>query len=143
MKLNPNKTASRRKMRKAHFSATSHERRIRMSSPLDKELQRKYRVKSIPVRKDDEVKVMRGKHKDVAGKVTAVYRKKYVIHIDRVVRDKANGQQIPIGLDASKVVITKLKLDKSRKAILQRKDKAGDKKGGSSQMNVDNLAGVD
>ena len=142
MKLNANKTSSRRKMRKAHFGATSHERRIRMSSPLDKELQRKYRVKSIPVRKDDEVKVMRGKHKDVAGKVTAVYRKKYVIHIDRCMRDKANGQQIPIGLDASKVMITKLKLDKSRKAILQRKDKAGDKKGGA-QMNVDNLAGVD
>ena len=81
MKLNPNKTASRRKMRKAHFGATSHERRIRMSSPLDKELQRKYRVKSIPVRKDDEVKVTRGKHKDVAGVVKAVYRKKYVIHI--------------------------------------------------------------
>jgi large subunit ribosomal protein L26e len=143
MKLNPNKTSSRRKMRKAHFGATSHERRIRMSSPLDKELQRKYRVKSIPVRKDDEVKVTRGKHKDVAGVVKAVYRKKYVIHIDRVQRDKANGQQIPIGIDASKVVITKLKMDKSRKNILQRKDKAGDKKGGSSEMNVDNLAGVD
>ncbi len=72
-----------------------------------------------------------------------VYRKKYVIHIERLIRDKANSQQVPIGIDASKVVITKLKLDKDRKALLERKDRS--KKGsmpGLADSEV-NMAGVD
>ncbi|RYH04919.1 hypothetical protein EON65_46125 [archaeon] len=43
-KLNVNKTASRRKQRKAHFSATSVERRVRMSSGLSKELFQRHHV---------------------------------------------------------------------------------------------------
>ena len=35
---------------------------------------------------------MRGSFKDREGKVTAVYRKKWAVHIEKVVRDKANGQ---------------------------------------------------
>lgn len=45
----------------------------------------------MPIRKDDEVMVVRGLFKNREGKVTAVYRKKYVIHIDRITREKANG----------------------------------------------------
>lgn len=56
--------------------------------------------------------------------MTTVYRKKFVINVERVVREKANGQSVPIGIDASKVVITKLKLDKDRKKILERKNRA-------------------
>ena len=57
MKLNTNKTSSRRKCRKAHFSAPSHIRRTYMSAPLSKELKAKYGVRSMPIRKDDEVMV--------------------------------------------------------------------------------------
>ena len=74
----------------------------------------------MPIRKDDEVQVVRGDHKDRDGKVTSVYRLKYVIHIDKLTRDKASGQSIPIGIHPSKVVITKLKLDKDRENILER-----------------------
>lgn len=75
----------------------------------------------MPVRKDDEVKVMRGQFKGQEGKVMSVQRKKYVLHVERCTRDKSNGQQIHVGIDASNVMITSLKLDKSRKAILGRK----------------------
>lgn len=57
MKLNKLVTSSRRKQRKRHFNAPSHQRRIIMSSPLSKELRQKYGVRSIPIRKDDEVQV--------------------------------------------------------------------------------------
>lgn len=57
MKLNKFKTSSRRKMRKAHFTAPSHERRRIMSAPLSKDLRQKYNVRSMPIRKDDEVQV--------------------------------------------------------------------------------------
>ena len=97
----------------------------------------------MPVVRDDEVKVMRGKFKGQEGRVTNVYRRKYVIHVERCTRDKANGQSVPIGLDASKVMITKLKLDKSRKAILEKKNRTKNAQGGKSFADADNLAGVE
>ena len=48
-------TISRRKQRKAHFTAPSSVRRVIMSAPLSKELRAKYNVRSLPLRKDDEV----------------------------------------------------------------------------------------
>jgi large subunit ribosomal protein L26e len=120
MKFSKNISASRRKSRRAHFTAPSSERRTIMSAPLSKELREKYNVRSMPIRKDDEVTIVRGSNKDREGKVTTVYRLKYVIHIDKVTRDKASGQSVPIGIHPSKVVITKLKLDKDREAILER-----------------------
>ena len=43
-----------------------------------------------------------------------MYRKKWVIHVDRVQRDKSNGSSAPIGIHPSNVVITTIKLDKDR-----------------------------
>jgi len=63
---------------------------------------------------------VRGSNKEKEGKVTSVYRLKYVIHVERVTREKASGQSVPIGIHPSNVVITKLKLDKDREAILER-----------------------
>ena len=77
-------------------------------------------VRSIPIRKDDEVLVVRGSNKGREGKVTSVYRLKYLIHIERVSREKSNGQSVPIGIHPSKVVISKLKMDKDRESILER-----------------------
>jgi large subunit ribosomal protein L26e len=102
-------------------------------------------VNAVPVRKDDEVRVLRGEFKGKEGKVTEVYRKKYVIHVERCTRDKANGQTIHVGINASNVEITKIKMDKGRKAILDRKNrqKIGQSKGDVTSSLHDNLAGVD
>ena len=51
-------------------------------------------VRSMPVRKDDEVTVVRGTFKGREGKVVQVWRKKYVIHIERITREKANGATV-------------------------------------------------
>ncbi|TAQ89352.1 hypothetical protein B7494_g2319 [Chlorociboria aeruginascens] len=135
-KINSALHSSRRKSRKAHFDAPSSVRRTIMSAPLSKELREKYnvftfilsyvphiyiqQVRSIPIRKDDEVMVVRGSNKGRDGKITSVYRLKYVVHIERVVKEKSSGQSVPIGIHPSKVVITKLKLDKDRENILER-----------------------
>ena len=96
-----------------------------MSAPLSKDLRQKYSTRSIPIRKDDEVIVNRGHFKgQQAGKVIQVfllflevhviccqliylflkvYRKKWVIHVDRVTREKANGASVYIGIHPSKV----------------------------------------
>merc|ERR1712094_27459 len=122
MKFNPAVASSRRKARKAHFTAPSSVRRKIMSAHLNKDLSSKYHVKSMPIRKDDEVIVVRGSHRGREGKVIQVYRKKYVIHIERVTREKSNGSTVNVGIHPSNVTITKLKLDKDRRAILERKD---------------------
>ncbi len=77
-------------------------------------------VRAIPIRKDDEVVVVRGSHKGREGKITSVYRLKYVVHVERLSREKSNGQSVPVGIAPSKCVITKLKLDKDRESILER-----------------------
>ena len=57
-------------------------------------------------------------------------------------RDKINGQPVAVGISASNVVITKLKLDKSRKQILERKNRSLDDKTMKSDVDM-NMAGVD
>jgi large subunit ribosomal protein L26e len=57
MKRNQFVSSSRRKARKRYFTAPSHIRRRLMSAPLNKELRRRYNVRSLPIRKDDEVAV--------------------------------------------------------------------------------------
>ncbi|KAH7658406.1 Ribosomal protein L26/L24 eukaryotic/archaeal protein [Dioscorea alata] len=144
MKFNPRVSSSRRKCRKAHFTAPSSVRRVLMSAPLSIDLRNKYSVRSIPIRKDDEVQVVRGTYKGREGKVVQVYRRRWVIHVERITREKVTGSTVNVGLDPSKVVITKLKLDKDRKALIERKarGRAADKaKGKFSAEDVAAAAG--
>ena len=129
MKYNKNVSSARRKQRKAHFSAPSHERRIRMSAMLSKELRAKHGIRSAPIRRDDEVTVVRGTHANRDGKVVRVHRTKYAIHIDKITRDKINGQSVTVAIHPSNVVITKLKDDSNRNKLLTRRAAAKGKDG--------------
>merc|ERR1711862_532708 len=117
-------SSSSRKARKNYFTAPSHIRQKLMSAPLAKELRTKHNVRAMPIRRDDEVTVVRGHYKGRDGKVVQFYRKKWVIHIELVTRDKVNGQTVPVGIHPSKVMITKLKLDKDRRAKLEAKNRS-------------------
>lgn len=114
-------SSDRRKARKAYFTASSSERRVLLSAPLSKELRAQYGVKALPIRRDDEVLVTRGSKKGQEGKVSSVYRLKFSILVDKVTKEKSNGASVPIALHPSKVVITKLHLDKDRKNLIQRR----------------------
>jgi len=124
----------------AHFSAPSNVRRKLMSASLSGDLRKKLGVRSMPIRKDDEVTVVRGTFKGREGKVVEVYRKKWVIHIERLIREKANGASVPVGIDPSKVVINKLKMDKDRKSLIERK-RAG--KGEKGKFTEEEVAAMD
>lgn len=66
--------------------------------------------------------MVRGHYKgQQISKVVQVYRRKYVICIER---EKANGMTVHVGIHPRKVVINRLKLDKVRKKILLRKAKS-------------------
>merc|ERR1712113_384557 len=114
MKTHTSVSSQRRKSRKAHFTAPSNIRRRMMSCLLSKELRTKYDCRSVPVRKGDTVAIKRGSVEDG-------------------VRDKKNGSQVPIPIQASNCEITALKLDKSRKELLKRRNKSA-KASGADQM---------
>ena len=89
-------SSSRRKNRKRHYTAPSHVRQWKMGVRLSKALCREYGVPrlSIPIHKDDVVRVMTGKFKDEPpSKVVRVHRKKYRLFIENIQREKANGMR--------------------------------------------------
>jgi large subunit ribosomal protein L26e len=134
MKYDPSVSSSSRKQRKAYFTADSTTKRKLMSSHLSKELREKYNVRAIPVKKGDEVTISRGKFKGRSGAVVAVYRLKNVVHVERITREKANKQPVPVGLAASNLIITKLKVDAFRKKILDKKAAGRSKSNSMAQV---------
>jgi large subunit ribosomal protein L26e len=107
-----------------------------MSCQLSKELRTKYDCRSLPVRKGDTVQIKAGSVengvKGKVGKVLTVYRRRWCIHVEKVVRDKKNGSQVQIPIDPSNCELTQLKLDKSRKELLARKNRSN-KAGGANE----------
>jgi large subunit ribosomal protein L26e len=91
-----------------------------MSCRLSKDLKSKYSVRSLPIRKNDEIKILKGKGKNKTGKVVQVYRKKWCVYVDKVNRDKQNGQSVFLPIKPSYCVIEKLHLNKDRKSLLER-----------------------
>lgn len=89
-----------RKQRKRHFEAKKHERHKKMAAPVKE-------GKTKPVRKGDKVKVLRGDHKGEEGEVIGVDRKKYRIKIKGITRRKQDGEEIPVPIHPSNVIITK------------------------------------
>lgn len=111
-----------RKQRKELYQASYHIRRKRLSAPLSSGLRAKHKTRSIPVRRDDTVRILRGDRKGFEGKVTRVDTKKYRIFIEGITRERSDGTAVPIPIHPSKVMITQLNLDdKWRRKILERK----------------------
>ena len=117
-------SSQRRKSRKAHLGAPSSLRRKILSSHLSQDLKKKYEVRAIPVRKGDTVKIVRGTFKGREGKVQNVYRRRWCLYIEKIVKEKTNGQQAQIPIHPSNCLVTALKLDKDRKGLLERKKRS-------------------
>ena len=65
-----------RKKRKYRANAPLNIKRKFLSSHLSKELRDKYKIRNIPVRKNDKVKIVRGQFKGKTGKIIKVITKK-------------------------------------------------------------------
>ena len=137
MKTNPFVASQARKVRKHYFNATKEEKHIALSAPLSKELQTTHGIKRLPVRRDDEVQVVRGQFKSRAGRVVAVKLRSMRINVESVTKQKINNETVYIPIHPSNVVITKLKMDKHRKTLIEKKkvgrDKALQKLGRAAQ----------
>ncbi|MGE5555365.1 MAG: 50S ribosomal protein L24 [Methanocella sp.] len=117
------------KQRKMLFNAPVHLRHKQMAAPLSSELAASRGAKTLPVRKGDTVRIMRGDNKGFEGKVSRVDHKAYRIYIEGLTREKVDGTNIFLAVHPSKVQIRNLNLDdKYRKeTILGRKTAPGKK----------------
>jgi large subunit ribosomal protein L24 len=110
------------KQRKMLFKAPAHLRHKIMSAPLSPELVKSRGVKTLPVRKGDTIRIMRGDHEGFEGKIQRINLSEYRIYVEGLTREKVDGTTIFVSVHPSKVMIRNLSLDdKWRKEILQRK----------------------
>ena len=58
--------------------------------------------------------VVRGASRGSEGRIVQVYRAKWVVHIERLQKEKANGATVAVPVHPSNVVITKIRMDKDR-----------------------------
>ena len=101
-----------RKQRKARIYAPLHMKKRMVSAHLDASLISEYNIRSLPVRKGDTVKVLRGMKdfKTSEAKVASGDLKHCKIIVENITIPKADGTQKPKPIDPSDVVITKLDL---------------------------------
>lgn len=117
-----------RKQRKKHFNAPAHQRHKLMSAPLTPDLIASKGVKTLPARKGDTIRIMRGDHKGFEGKISRVDLKNYRIYVEGLTREKVDGTTIFVSIHPSKVMIKNLNLDdKWRKAIVETKQEMAKK----------------
>lgn len=121
MKFSRQVTSSRRKNRKRHFGADDAERRVRMSSGLSKELREKYKIKTLPIKKEDEVEVVTGDLSGKKGRVIDVKRAVYKVVLDITYREKKNGQIARYGIHPSNLRITGISMNDERMRLIKRK----------------------
>lgn len=113
------------KQRKRIYQAPDHRRYKLFAAHLSPQLMSSHGVKTIPVRTGDSVRIMRGEHKGVEGKITRIDRNKYRIYVEGLTREKVDGSTIFVPVHPSKVMIMNLTLDdKWRKKIIERKKEA-------------------
>jgi large subunit ribosomal protein L24 len=116
------KTKSPGKQRKWLYEAPYHSRGTLLSAHMSSDLRSSHNTRSMPVRKGDTVKILRGDYKGYEGKVTRVDRKEYKIFVEGINREKSDGTSILVPIHASKAEIIRLDLgDKRRSEIIERK----------------------
>ena len=94
-----------------------------ISSPLSKELQKKYSKKSVRVVEGDNVKIVRGEFKGVDGKIAKISVKLNSIAIEGVKKEKTKGEKFDVYVHSSNVIVTSLSSDdKWRIAKLEGKE---------------------
>ena len=120
------KSTKPRKQRSALLSLKQHQISKVFMVRLDEPLQEEWGIKRLPLRKDDEVRVIKNEMTDVEGKVLNLNRRSRTIQIEECTLEKKSGATYYIPISPSNVILTKLggkKMDPWRQKIIDRKQK--------------------
>ncbi len=111
-----------RKQRKYRHNAPLHIKHKFLSTHLSKDLRKKYGKRSLPLRKGDEVLVMRGAFKKKKAKVSSIKLKETKVALEGIQRTKRDGTKVNVYFAPRALKIESLNVeDKERMNSLQRK----------------------
>src|SRR3989344_3348913 len=121
MKFEKRVSSQPRKKRKALYHTALHLKQKLVSAHLGKELRKKMKKRSMPVRKGDKISVLRGKFKKKEGLVTRVNLDSLKIFVEGIQMRKQGGREVLAPIEPSNVVISQLV---ERKAKIKQKKTA-------------------
>jgi len=104
-----------RKQRKYRHNAPLHRKDNFLSANLSKELRMKYGKRNVPIRKGDEVLIMRGKFRKKKGKILIVDKKRTRVTVEGIDRSKVDGTKVSVYFDPSALQIEALNLDDKKR----------------------------
>ncbi|MDO8627234.1 MAG: 50S ribosomal protein L24 [Candidatus Diapherotrites archaeon] len=106
------------KQRFEKYNMPLHLARARLSCHLSKELRKELKRRSLSLRINDVVKIMRGSHKSKTGKVTQV-NLKGTAFVEKITRKKSDGTEIQVPLTVSNLLL--IELDRKDKKRIKKK----------------------
>ena len=111
-----------RKQRKFLANDPLHIKHKFLSANLSPVLRKKYGKRNLPLRKGDEVLVMRGSFKKKKAKVSSVDLKSTLVSLENMQRTKKDGTKISVFFHPSVLQIQTLTEDKRRFAFMDKKE---------------------
>jgi len=121
-----------RKQRKYVAKAPLHIKKKLVSVNLSKDLRKKHEKRNLTVRKDDVVKIKRGKFKGKQGKVLSVKLKMQKITVEGIQVKKLDGSKVNVNLRPSNLQIIELDLE-DKKRLKKKEIKTGEKENASQK----------
>ncbi len=116
-----------RKQRKYLANAPIHIKKKMVGANLSKDLRKKYGKRSLPLRKGDTVKVMRGSFKKKEGKVTSVRPGLFSVEVEGIQRKKQDGSKVNVKLQPSNLQIISLSPEDTKRSEFIKKTEGGSK----------------
>ncbi len=117
-----NSSVQPRKQRKFRYNAPLHVRHKLVSANLSEFQRKELGRRSLPLRKGDEIEVMRGSFKGFKGQIERVDLKRLKVYVENMNVKKADGTEVAKAVDPSNIRITKPNLDdKMRVKVIERK----------------------
>jgi ribosomal protein uL24 len=103
-----NKTTDPNKQRKRRFNISNHQRSKLFTVRLDELMMQEWGIKRIPLRKDDEVRVIAGELEGDEGKVLSLNKRTGKVEIEECTMEKRKVvQRIFVTIAMNHIVITK------------------------------------
>ncbi len=111
-----------RKQRKYLANAPLHLRKKFVSINLSKELRKKVGKRNLPVKKDDKVKICRGKFKGKEGKIVEVNLKKMKVVVEGIQVKKMDGSKANVKMQPSNLQIIEMAERKNKQIQESKKE---------------------
>jgi large subunit ribosomal protein L24 len=112
-----------RKQRKYRYNAPMHVRQKFVSAHLSEALKNRFGKRSLPLRKGDEVKVMRGTKKGFRGKVERIDLKRSKVYVEGLNVKKVDGSEVLRPMEPSNLLIMEPKIDDKRRQMAVERSK--------------------